>query len=460
VTRVSTPSTQPHEPAAGTLAQGPGAEDEVAGICRDLIRIDSTNYGDGSGPGEREAAEHVAGLLAEVGLEPTVFESGPRRTSLIARIEGADASRPALLVHGHLDVVPARADDWQVDPFAGEERDGCLWGRGAVDMKDMDAIILATVRQLLRAGERPPRDVVLAFLADEEAGGVNGAHYAVDHHAGLLDGVTEAVSEVGGFSIDLDGRRAYLLQTAEKGIMWLRLVAHGRAGHGSQANPENAVTRLAAAVARIGAHEWAVEVPATVRAFLEGVNDVTGRRVATGDGSALELDVPALRDVLGTTARWVEATTRNTSNPTVLEAGYKHNVIPGTATALVDCRFLPGREDELFATIRELAGPDVEVETVIKDVALEVPFEGPLVDAMVAALHAEDPGAAVLPYCLSGGTDNKGFSRLGIRGYGFAPLRLPPDLDFAGMFHGVDERVPLDALRFGVRTFDRFLRTC
>jgi len=313
---------------------------------------------------------------------------------------------------------------------------------------------------MLRAGERPPRDVVLAFLADEEAGGRKGAHYAVDHHADLLDGVTEAVSEVGGFSIDLGPRRAYLLQTAEKGILWLRLVAHGRAGHGSQANPENAVTRLAAAIARIGAHEWPVEVPGTVRAFLEGVGDVTGRRVATGDGTALELDVPVLRDALGTTARWVEATIRNTGNPTVLEAGYKHNVIPGTATALVDCRFLPGRDAELLDTIRELAGPGVEVETVIKDVALEVPFEGPLVDAMVAALHAEDPDAVVLPYCLSGGTDNKAFSRLGIRGYGFAPLRLPPDLDFAGMFHGVDERVPLDALRFGVRTFDRFLRTC
>jgi acetylornithine deacetylase/succinyl-diaminopimelate desuccinylase-like protein len=465
----TTPSAQRSVPPAAQPA--PTAEDEVVGICRDLIRIDTTNYGDGSGPGERDAAEYVAGLLAEVGLEPHVFESAPRRTSLIARVEGADRSRPALLVHGHLDVVPARADDWAVHPFSGEERDGCLWGRGAVDMKDMDAIVLATMRQMLRAGERPPRDVVLAFLADEEAGGRMGAHHAVDHHAELLDGVTEAVSEVGGFSVDLAGRRAYLLQTAEKGILWLRLVAHGRAGHGSQTNPDNAVTRLAAAVARIGAHEWPVEVPATVRAFLEGVHDVTGRRIATGvpqplggrevpPGTALELDLPALHELLGTAARWVEATLRNTSNPTALEAGYKHNVIPGTATALIDCRFLPGRDEELFATIQELAGPGVEVETVIRDVALEVPFEGPLVDAMVAALHAEDPDAAVLPYCLSAGTDNKGFSRLGIAGYGFAPLRLPAELDFAGMFHGIDERVPLDSLRFGVRTFDRFLRTC
>jgi acetylornithine deacetylase/succinyl-diaminopimelate desuccinylase-like protein len=422
--------------------------------------MDTSNYGDGSGPGERVAAEYVAGLLAEVGLDAEIYESASKRSSVVTRIPGEDSTRPGLLIHGHLDVVPARAADWQVDPFSADERDGCLWGRGAVDMKDMDAIVLATVREMLRSGRRPPRDIVLAFLADEEAGGVMGAHWIVDHQPQLLDGVTEAVSEVGGFSIDLGDRRAYLLQTAEKGLAWLRLVAHGRAGHGSQVNQDNAVTRLAAAVARIGAHEWPVEVTATVRAFLDGVSEVTGRQLATFSDTGVDLDVAALRETLGTTSRWVEATTHNTSNPTVLDAGYKHNVIPGTATALVDCRFLPGREDDLMSTIRELAGEGVDVEIVHRDVALEVPLEGSLVDAMVAALHAEDPGAAILPYCLSGGTDNKAFSRLGIRGYGFAPLRLPAGLDFAGMFHGVDERVPLDSLRFGVRTFDRFLRTC
>ena len=438
---------------SSTRAVAGGAEAEVVDICRELIRIDTTNYGDGSGPGERGAAEYVAGLLNEVGLEAEVFESQPRRANVFARIPGADSSRPALMVHGHLDVVPARADDWQVDPFSAEVRDDCVWGRGAVDMKDMDAMILAAVRELVRSGERPPRDLVVAFLADEEAGGVHGATYVVDARRELLDGVSEAISEVGGYSTQIAGRRAYLLQTAEKGIRWLRLVAHGRAGHGSQLHEDNAVTRLCEAVARIGTHPWPLQITPTVRAFLDGVEEITGVPLDPDDPDALVA-------TLGTTARFVGATLRTTTNPTVLDAGYKQNVVPGTATALLDCRFLPGGEEQLMSTVTELAGAGVDVETVHQGVALEWPYEGDLVDAMVAALRAEDPDATVLPYCLSGGTDNKNFSEAGVVGYGFAPLRLPPDLDFAGMFHGVDERVPLDALRFGVRTLGRFLRTC
>jgi acetylornithine deacetylase/succinyl-diaminopimelate desuccinylase-like protein len=429
------------------------AADDVVTICQDLLRIDSSNFGDESGPGERRAAEYVAGLLAEVDIEPAIFESAPGRASVVARIPGEDASRPALMVHGHLDVVPAQADDWQVDPFSGEIRDDCLWGRGAVDMKDMDAIMLATFRAMRREGRRPPRDVVVAFFADEEAGGYRGSHWMVDKHADLFEGVTEAVSEVGGFSVDLKGRRTYLLQTAEKGIAWLKLTASGRAGHGSQVNPDNAVTHLAAAIARIGSHTWPIEVPTTVRAFMDGVREQTGVELAVGD----DVDIDALRELFGTTARWLQATVQNTSNPTVLTAGYKHNVIPGQASALLDARFLPGNEDELMSKIAELAGEHIQIEVIHRDVALEVPFGGSLVEAMKTALLTEDPGAAVLPYCLSGGTDNKALSRLGIQGYGFAPLQLPADLDFAGMFHGVDERVPLEALRFGVRTFDRFL---
>ena len=432
---------------------GVSAEDEVVGICRDLLRIDTSNYGDGSGPGERAAAEHVAALLEEVGLRTELIESAPGRANVITRIEGADPSRPALLLHGHLDVVPARAADWQVDPFAGEERDGCLWGRGAVDMKDMDAMMLATVRELARSGAKPPRDVVVALLADEEAGGSYGARHLVDTRPDLFEGVSEAVSEVGGFSVDLRGRRTYLLQTAEKGLLWLRLVASGRAGHGSQVPDDNAVTRLCEAVARIGTHPWPLEITPTVRAFLDGVEEITGVRLDPDDPDTLV-------DMLGTTARFVGATLRNTANPSMLDAGYKANVIPGTAEAVLDGRFLPGREEELLATVRELAGAGIDVQEVHRGVALETEFSGALVDAMVGALRAEDPEAAVVPYCLSGGTDNKSFSDLGIRGFGFAPLRLPAELDFAGMFHGVDERVPVDSLRFGVRVLRRFLATC
>lgn len=447
----------PGAAAAGVGAgAGSAAEAEVGRLCADLLRIDSSNYGDGSGPGERAAAEYVAASLAEVGLEPEVFESAPRRTSVVVRLPGADPARPALVLHGHTDVVPAEAADWAVPPFSGEEVDGVLWGRGAVDMKGMDAMILAVVRQMVREGRRPPRDVVVAFFADEEAGGRQGARWAVDHRAELFEGATEAISEVGGFSVDVAGRRAYLLQTAEKGIGWLRLVAEGRAGHGSGSTVDNAVTELAAAVARIGAHRWPMHLTPTVEALLRGVADLVGLPYDPADEAAVE----QLVDALGPARRFVGATLRTTANPTRLTAGYKTNVVPGRATAEVDMRFLPGDEAAARATIAELAGPRVRLEDVHADVALETPFEGALVDAMVASLAAEDPEALVLPYMLSAGTDNKSFSRLGITGYGFAPLRLPADVDFTGMFHGVDERVPLDALRFGTRVLGRLLATC
>ena len=430
------------------------AQDEVVDLCRDLIRIDTSNYGDGRGPGERAAAEYVAEKLAEVGLEPTILESEPGRASTVARVEGEDRERGALLIHGHLDVVPANADDWSVDPFAGEVRDGCVWGRGAVDMKDMDAMTLAVVRDRLRAGRKPPRDLVLAFVADEEAGGRKGAHWLVDHHPDLFEGCTEAISEVGGFSFTVrDDLRLYLVETAQKGMAWLRLTATGRAGHGSMVNDDNAVTELAEAVARLGRHEFPVRLTKTVRTLLDEVSDALGEELDPDD---LEATVARL----GPIARIVGATLRNTVNPTMLDAGYKVNVIPGTATAAVDGRFLPGHEDEFFATVDELLGPKVSREFVNHDIALETSFDGALVDAMSAALRAEDPGARPVPYCLSGGTDAKSFSLLGMRCFGFSPLRLPPDLDFAGMFHGVDERVPVEGLRFGVRVLDRFLDAC
>jgi len=435
-----------------TSREVPTAEDEVVGICSHLIRIDSSNYGDGTGPGERAAAEHVAGLLSEVGLEPAVLESADRRTSLVVRWEGEDSSRPGLLVHGHLDVVPAEARDWTHDPFGGELLDDFVWGRGAIDMKNMDAMVLAVVRQWRREGRRPPRDVVLCFPADEEAGGKFGAHWLVDNHPGEFEGVSEAISEVGGFSFSIGDERVYLIETAQKGIRWLRLVAQGRAGHGSVVNDDNAVTALAEAVARIGRYDWPVRMTPTVQRFFEEMTDVLGIELDLADPE------PALAK-LGGLANSVGATLRNTANPTMLRAGYKHNVIPQTAEAMVDCRFLPGFEDELLATIDELIGPDVRREEVITDIALETTFDGPLVDAMVAALQAEDPGSRAVPYCLSAGTDNKSFSLLGIRGFGFAPLRMPADLDFTAMFHGVDERVPVDSLRFGTRVLDRFLAT-
>ena len=438
----------------GHVTQKPAttAEDEVATLCSDLIRIDTSNRGDHSGPGERKAAEHVATLLADVGLDAKIYESHPGRASVVTRIAGTDPGRPALLIHGHLDVVPADPADWKVHPFSGEITDGEVWGRGAVDMKDMDAMILAVIRQRLREGRRPPRDVVLTFLADEEAGGVWGARYLVDSHRDLFEGVTEAIGEVGGFSATLDGQRLYLLQTAEKGIAWLRLSLRGPAGHGSMKVSRNVVAELAETVARIGRHEWPLRLTQAAQAFLGAAAEALGM--------SQEADARQVLEKLGPLARMIGATVSNTSNPTVLNAGYKVNVIPGLATAEVDCRFVPGYGDELLAEIDGLLGPGVQREFIHHDIAVETDFDGPLSAAMTAALLEEDPSAKVVPYCLSGGTDAKSFSRLGIRCFGFAPLRLPADLDFFGMFHGVDERVPVDALRFGVRVLDDFLDRC
>ena len=429
------------------------AQDEVVGICRDLIRIDTSNPGDHSGPGERKAAEHVAALLAEVGLEPELLESHPKRTSVVVRIEGQDSSRPGLLVHGHLDVVPAHAPDWRHDPFSGEIADGCVWGRGAIDMKDMDAMMLAVVRQRLREDRRPARDVVLTFTADEEAGGTWGARWLVDNHPGLFEGVTEAVGEVGGFSLTLGRQRLYLLQTAEKGMAWMRLTARGTAGHGSMIQRDNAVTELAEAVGRLGRHEWPVRLLPSVRAFLEGAAEALGIEFMPNDPGLL-------LEKIGAVSRIIGATLRSTVNPTVLRAGYKVNVVPQAATAEVDGRFLPGYEEEFYAELDRVLGPGVTREFIHTDIAVETTPDGALYDAMTRALVAEDPEAKVVPYCLSAGTDAKSFSRLGMRCFGFTPLRLPPDLDFSGMFHGIDERVPVEGLRFGVRVLDRFLDCC
>ncbi|MBA2323079.1 MAG: M20/M25/M40 family metallo-hydrolase [Pseudonocardiales bacterium] len=437
------------------------AEDEVVGLVADLIRIDTTNTGDPATTiGEREAAEYVAASLSEVGYEIEMVESGAaRRDNVFARLTGADRGRGALLVHGHLDVVPADPSEWSVHPFSGSVRDGYLWGRGAVDMKDMVGMTLAVARRFKRDGIVPPRDIVFAFLADEEAGGKYGAQWLVDNRPDLFDGCTEAVGEVGGFSLTLtdvrgEPARLYLIETAEKGMAWMRLRARGRAGHGSFLHTDNAVTTLAEAVARLGNHRFPIVLTDTVRAFLSQVSEVTGMEFP-------ENDLDGALAKLGPLSRIIGATVRDTANPTMLTAGYKANVIPSSAEAVVDCRVLPGREEAFEREVDELLGPDVTREWVLHLPALETTFDGDLVAAMTQALADEDPDARTVPYMLSGGTDAKHFEvALGMRCFGFAPLRLPPDLDFASLFHGVDERVPVDSLLFGTRVLDRFLRTC
>jgi acetylornithine deacetylase/succinyl-diaminopimelate desuccinylase-like protein len=372
--------------------------------------------------------------------------------SVVARIRGRNPERPGLVLHGHLDTVPADPNDWKVDPWSGEIIEGEIWGRGAVDMKDMDAMILAIAQDWHDRGYVPERDIVLAFFADEEAGGTYGVNWIVKNHPEAFAGCTEAISEVGGFSATLsNGKRLYLVETSEKGMYWMEVSAEGTAGHGSMVNKDNAVTAVAEAVSRIATHQWPIRITQTSRLFLTKVANVLGKEFD-------ERNLAPIVSELGSMARMIGATTQNTANPTMLSAGYKENVIPQHARAVIDGRFVPGYEEEFIATILELAGPNIQVKPIIHDVALELPFSGKLVDAMLAALKDCDPEGIPVPYVMSGGTDNKGLAKLGISGYGFSPLKLPPELDFMALFHGIDERVPVTAIHFGVEALDRFLQ--
>jgi acetylornithine deacetylase/succinyl-diaminopimelate desuccinylase-like protein len=425
-------------------------ENETITLCQEMIRIPSVNHGEGLGD-EKAMAEYVAKKLTEVGIKSELIETAPNRVNVVAKVEGADQNRPGLVLHGHIDVVPANAADWSVDPFSGVIKDGFIWGRGAVDMKDMDAMILATVRMWQRIGYKPPRNILLVFFADEEAGSNYGSRWLVKHRPEIFDGYSEAVSEVGGFSVTITGEhRLYLIEAAQKGIQWMKLTAKGTAGHGSFINQDNAVTKISDAVARIGAYEWPQLETKTSNFFFRKIAELTGDKYDPKNFK------PLLRH-LGDAVRMLGATISNTANPTMLEAGYKVNVIPQSASAMVDGRFLPGHENQLQETIKKLAGDEIEIEILTRDIALEVEFAGPLVKAMSDAISGEDSAGIPVPYLMSGGTDNKALHDLGIVGYGFSPLKLPKDLDFFALFHGVDERVPIDGLKFGVRVLYEFL---
>ncbi|QTX05859.1 M20/M25/M40 family metallo-hydrolase [Agromyces archimandritae] len=425
-------------------------DEEVCRLTAELIRIDTTNRGGGDAEGERAAADRIEALLAEAGIHCRRYEREPGRTNLIARWAGTDPSLPAIVLHGHLDVVPADPAGWSVDPFGGVIRDGMLWGRGAVDMKNMVAMIVTAVRTLAAAGFVPRRDVILAFLADEEDNSRVGARWLAEAHPDAFAGADTAVSEVGGFSAELAGRPVFFLQTGEKGILWLRLTARGRASHASQRNPDNPVHRLARALARIADEDWPLTGSATSRALDAGLREVLGE--------AAPADPLDLIGLAGPAAAFIAPGLANVANATIVDAGANANVVPATASAIVDVRFVPGGRDAALARIRELAGPDVDVEIADEAPAVEAPATGPVVDAMRAAIRAHRPDAAVVPYLLPAGTDNAMLAGLGIRGYGFVPMLLPAGYDFPAMFHGVDERVPLDALVFGEAVLREFIR--
>lgn len=427
-------------------------ETDVIDFCARLIRFDTSNFGGNDARPERPAAEWVATILAGAGYAPEVYEAAPGRASTVLRIAGADRAAPALLVHGHLDVVPAHAPDWTRHPFSGEISDGAVWGRGALDIKQLDAMMLASAVGFAREGFVPPRDIVLAFVADEEDNGDFGAGFLVEKHPELFEGVASAVGESGGYSVYLpDGSAFYPVGCAERGTAWLRLTAHGRAGHGSRRNDENAITRLAGALVRITEHPWPVRLIPSVRALLDGLQARLDVSVDPADPGSLAQ--------LGEAARLVENTVRNSANPTMLSAGYKANVIPGAAVAVVDGRVLAGADAEFIAKIAELVGPDIEIEFINRGAPVEAPHRSAEFAAIAGAIRAEHPEALVLPFCMTGGTDAKAFTTLGIDCYGFAPGDYAPDFAHWRYVHGVDEHIPVQSLHAGARMLDHYLRS-
>jgi acetylornithine deacetylase/succinyl-diaminopimelate desuccinylase-like protein len=363
---------------------------------------------------------------------------------------------PPLLLLSHVDVVPVDAESWSRDPFGGELVDGVVWGRGAVDMKDMVAMELSVMEELQRSGGERRRDVIFAALADEEAGGQFGAMHWIAERPDLFadsDGrpAAAALNEVGGYSMTIGGRRAYAIQVAEKGIVWTRMRAEGTPSHGSMPSPDNAALKLAAAVTRLAAEPRPARLIPVVRGFFDGLGlgNVADAAERGADDMARDLltqsiDDPVLR-------RSLDAMLRDTVTPTVIHVGKKVNVVPGIGEAEVDVRSLPGTDQAaLLAELQLVAGPDVIVESVMTMPPVEWPADAPIVELMVDALRRADPGGVPLPMMITPGTDAKAMARLGIPTYGFAPLRMAADMPFLSLFHANDERVPVSALEFGL----------
>jgi len=441
------------------------AIEETVEHLRGLIRIPSVNppgdreaaAGHDSIGGETAAARYCAEVLTQAGIGAEVLEAAPGRGSCFARLRadpGVSDPEPPLILLSHLDVVPVEAASWTRDPFGGELFDGVVWGRGAVDMKDMVAMELGVMLALHRAGTPLRRDVIFAAVADEEAGGTFGARHWVDARPDLFGSeagpAAAALNEVGGYSMTIRGQRVYGIQVAEKGIIWTRLHATGLPGHASMPHPDNPALHLADAVSRLVAAPPTGDPPPVVRAFFAGVglSEVAELIPAnrTAAQAALERLVPD-----PTLRRSLSAMLRDTATPTVIRVGSKVNVIAGSGMAEVDVRTLPSTDQAAFSKrMVEIAGPDVTVESVMSLPAIEAPADAPIVELMRDALGRADPQAAALPMMITPGTDAKALAHIGIPTYGFVPLRLDADMPFLDLFHGNDERVPVSALAFGV----------
>lgn len=435
---------------------------DVVELLRTLIGFDTTNRAPGDAVGELDAAVWIRDLLREAGHEPQLLSrsDAPDRANVVVRVAGADPLLEALLVHAHLDVVPAEPAQWSHDPFAGELVDGYVMGRGAADMKDMCAMVLATLLDWGAGRGHPRRDVVVAFVADEETDGAFGADWLVDAHPELFAGVGVAIGESGGVVERSTASRGDPLRLArigagERGTLHLRLTADGAAGHGSRPGPDNPVLAIVDALHRLGNHEWPIHLSPVLRAQLTRTAAAVGLEVDLSEDAGVLAAVEALGD-LGDAARF---TIRASTTPTVVRGGYKVNVIPGHAEAEVDIRCPPGFEEELLRALPALVGESVSYEHIVREPPVDAPVDGPWFGAMEAAIHSVDPDAVVVPSCMGGGTDAKAFSRLGIPCYGFAPATADPEGRRRAGVHGVDERVPVASLQGGLEILRHFLTT-
>lgn len=406
--------------------------------CRALLRIDTSN----PGACEEPAAAYVVDTLAAAGIASEVVEPAPGRCSVVSRVPGSDPELPALLVHGHLDVVPAQ-DGWTHDPFGGVEADGFLWGRGAVDMKNAVAMMLAAQEALSpHAGAAPRRTLVFAYFADEEMGGGLGAGWIARNRPDLLAGVTEALGEVGGFAVALpDGRRLYPIQCGEKGMLWMRMVVRGDGGHAAYSTASNALVRAAHVVGEVARLELSETAPAAHDELVARLAEIFG----SGDH---DLSAAAL-DALGSFGAMARLGDRTRATPTVLTAGAKTNVIPDRAELLIDARVLPGAGEATIERLTSLLEPGDEHEVLIHTPGvMRAPGE-PLYARCAAALREADPAAIVVPFVNSAGTDAQHLTPLGIAPYGFTPVVTVDGFDYLAQFHAVDERVPVEAVTRG-----------
>jgi acetylornithine deacetylase/succinyl-diaminopimelate desuccinylase-like protein len=427
--------------------------DDPAELLRRLIRFDTTNP-----PGnERECVTFVEGLASGAGLETRILAREPERPNLVARVKGR-GDAPPLLLHGHVDVVTTEGQDWSRDPFAADVEDGFIWGRGALDMKGGVAMMISAALRAAANGEPPPGDVILAVLADEEAGSPLGAEYLVAEHPDLFDGVKHAIGEFGGFDMEIAGKRFFMVEVAEKEVCWMRAAVRGPGGHGSLPMRDGAMGRLGKALHRLDRRRLPVHVTPVARQMIETIAAGLPIHIATPLRALLQPRLTdRILDVLGERGAPFDPLLHNTVNATIVRGGGKINVVPSEIEVELDGRLLPGQTpDDLLREVRDAVGIDLDLEIVTNDPGTGEP-DMALWDTLVASLHAEEPDATVVPFLMPGVSDARFFARLGIQTYGFLPMRLPADLNFMSLIHAADERIPVDSVEFGTKAIERVL---